>query len=118
MVLIARRLPPAGELRVFAIGLVVAASVYIAFALLSGEWLGIEAGGVVLFAAIAWLGRRAAGWLALGWATHVAWDVWLHLDRAQPVVGAWYPMACVGFDLIVAGYLLSAALPRRAVPNE
>jgi len=46
-----------------------------------------------------------AGWLAFGWVAHVGWDIWLHLDRAQPVVGVWYPLACVGFDLMVGGYL-------------
>ena len=56
-------------------------------------------------------GLRRPGWLALGWTAHVVWDVALHLERAQPVVGAWYPLACIGFDLIVAGYLLNAAVP-------
>ena len=62
---------------------------------------------MVLFSLVAWLGVRGAlWWLALGWAAHVAWDVGLHLDRSQALVPAWYPLFCVGFDLIVAGFIL------------
>jgi hypothetical protein len=109
------------ELRVLAVGLFVAASLYIGFALRSGDgrWLLIEAGGAALFGAIAWVGLRAAGWVAIGWVAHMAWDVWLHLDRPQPVVGTWYPLSCVGFDLIVAGYVLRAALsPAGPTPDQ
>jgi hypothetical protein len=110
--LLARMLVPAGELRLLALGLLVAALIYVGLALPSADWrwLGLEATGVIVFGGLAWLGRRAAGWLALGWMTHVGWDVGLHLDRPQPVVGAWYPLSCIGFDLIVAGFLLSEAI--------
>jgi hypothetical protein len=92
--------------------------VYVGFALPSADprWLLIEAAGVALFGTVAWLGRAAPWWLALGWAAHVAWDVGLHLDRAQPLVGAWYPLLCVGFDLVVAGVLVRAA-PVRTGPS-
>jgi len=97
----------AGERRLLALGLVVAALIYVGLALSAdSRWLAVEAIGVVMFGGLAWLGRRAEGWLALGWAAHVAWDVGLHLDRAQPVVGDWYPLACVGFDLVIAGFVL------------
>jgi hypothetical protein len=109
----ARRLGGDGELRVFALGLAVAALIYVGLALpgAAGRWLVVETAGVAIFGGIAWLGLRRPGWLALGWTAHVVWDVALHLERAQPVVGAWYPLACIGFDLIVAGYLLNAAVP-------
>jgi hypothetical protein len=110
-VLVARRQSPAGAMRLLAIGLVVAALIYVVFALTEAgadrRWLAIEAAGVAVFAGLAWLGFRAVPWvLALGWLVHLGWDVGLHLDRAQPVVGAWYPLTCVGFDLVVAGFLL------------
>ena len=108
----ARTRKPA-ELRILALGLVVAALIYVGLALAGKgrEWLGIELAGLVLFMCLAWLGLRASRWwLAIGWMAHVGWDVGLHLDRAQPVVGAWYPLLCVGFDLVVAGFLISAAL--------
>jgi hypothetical protein len=109
----ARRLGGDSELRVFALGLAVAALIYVGLALpgAAGRWLVVETAGVAIFGGIAWLGLRRPGWLALGWTAHVVWDVALHLERAQPVVGAWYPLACIGFDLIVAGYLLNAAVP-------
>jgi hypothetical protein len=109
----ARRLGGDGELRILALGLAVAALIYVGLALPSpaGRWLVVETAGVVIFGGIAWLGLRRPGWLALGWTAHVVWDVALHLERTQPVVGAWYPLACIGFDLIVAGYLLNAAVP-------
>jgi hypothetical protein len=110
-----RRSP--GEVRLLAVGLMVAALIYVAFALAGahGRWLALEAVGLALFSGVAWLGLRVSlWWLALGWVAHVGWDVGLHLDRTQPVVGAWYPLACVGFDLVVAGYLLSLARAPRA----
>lgn len=102
----------AGELRVFGVGLVVAALIYVGLALPTGDgrWLILETAGVAIFGGVAWFGLVRPGWLAIGWMAHVIWDVGLHLDRAQSVVGTWYPLACIGFDLIVAGYLLSAAL--------
>ena len=110
--LLARRQGDTGELRLLALGLVVTALIYVGLALAAtdGRWLVVEAAGLALFAGLAWLGVQSARWwLALGWAAHVGWDVGLHLDRAQPLVGAWYPLFCVGFDLIVAGFLLSGA---------
>jgi hypothetical protein len=107
----------AGEVRLLALGLVVAAGIYVALALARAEdrWLAVEAVGLAVFAGLASLGLRVSlWWLALGWVAHVAWDVGLHLDREQPVIRAWYPLLCVGFDLVVAGFLLSRATTRRA----
>jgi uncharacterized membrane protein AbrB (regulator of aidB expression) len=101
-----------GEVHLLALGLVVAALSYVALALAGadGRWLALEVIGLALFAGLAWLGVRVSlWWLALGWVAHVGWDIGLHLDRTQPVVGGWYPLACVGFDLVVAGFLLSVA---------
>ena len=106
-----------GETRLLALGLVVAALIYVAFALFGadGRWLALEVIGLALFAGVAWLGLHASlWWLALGWVAHVGWDVGLHLDRTQPLVGPWYPLACVGFDLVVAGFLLSVARTARS----
>lgn len=103
----------AAEVRVLTLGLVVTALIYVGLALAGDnrQWLMTELLGVGLFGSLAWLGLRASlWWLALGWVGHVAWDVGLHLDRAQPLVGAWYPLFCIGFDLVVAGYLVNPAL--------
>ena len=96
---------PRGEIRVYAVGLVVAAVVYVVLAALGGSirWVGIETLGVLAFALIAALGLGVAPvWLAFGWAVHAIWDVALHLVTHSGVVGTWYPIACVPFDLIVA----------------
>jgi hypothetical protein len=113
LVLYARTRSDVTERRILAFGLLVAAAIYVGLALANAgwRWLLIEGTGVAAFGTVAWLGLRSAAWLAVGWLAHVGWDVGLHLDRAQPVVGRWYPLVCVGFDLVVAGVLISAALP-------
>jgi hypothetical protein len=81
-VYLARRWEPATALRVYAIGLVATASVYVALALAgraSTRWVAIEALGVALYGGAAWLGlRRWLPALALGWAAHVVWDLAFH----------------------------------------
>jgi hypothetical protein len=121
LVLMARRSGRVGEVRVLAIGLVVTAFIYVALALpeTNRSWLVLETGGLAIFGVLASLGARVSpGWLTLGWVGHVAWDVGLHLDRAESLVDPWYPLFCVGFDLIVAGYLLSLTLPRLRASGE
>ena len=56
----------------YAIGLLVAAVIYVGFASYPAEgrpWLYVELGGVALYGGAAWLGVRHSGWwLAIGWA--------------------------------------------------
>lgn len=106
----------AGRLRnrraVFGIGLTVAAAIYVAFAIAGGtprEML-TEVGGVALFGVIAVLGiRRSPYFLALGWAAHVSWDLLLHPVGQSSYAPWWYPVVCIGFDLVVAGTVLESA---------
>jgi hypothetical protein len=102
---------------VLVVGLLVTALIYVGFALAAEDRnrsLAVEAFGVLLFGLLAWLGlRRSLWWLSIGWLGHVAWDVGLHLDRTLAAVPAWYPLFCVGFDLVVAGYLLGPASQSR-----
>jgi len=110
---LAARRTPLGELRLLAFGLVSAAVIYLGLALVNGDarWVALEAAGVAGFGLVAWLGVRVSPWmLVLGWTAHVFWDVAIHVDQPQALVGAWYPLGCVGFDLIVAGALLGPAL--------
>jgi uncharacterized protein DUF6010 len=108
----ARRWGGDGELRTFGLGLLVAALIYVGLALptADGRWVALEAAGVAIYGGIAWLGLRRPTALAVGWMAHVVWDVALHLGRTQPIVGPWYPIACVGFDLVVGGFLLAGAV--------
>lgn len=119
-----RRLAPRGEFRVYAAGLVVAALVYVVFAVAGGApgaWLAVEFGGLVAFTFFALAGlRRSPLPLALGWAAHALWDLLLHADAVTHAGGAdahfvpdWYRLLCAGFDFALAAYL--AARTRTAV---
>jgi hypothetical protein len=119
--LAARSRTRTGEVRLLALGLVVAALIYVGLALLDADrrWLALEAVGLGVFGLLAWVGvRTSLWWLVLGWLAHVGWDVGLHLDRPQAFVAAWYPLTCVGFDLVVAGFLLGPATAERAPRAE
>ena len=111
LIYLARTYPAKGERRVYAVGLVVAAFIYVVFGIVGGasvRWLTIESIGVLIYGVAAWVGLR--GWpslLALGWIAHVAWDVLLHVSGAgAEYTPPWYPWLCVSFDLVVAGATL------------
>ncbi|MDQ4119995.1 MAG: DUF6010 family protein [Acidobacteriota bacterium] len=113
LIYLAHTRPPKGERRVYAIGLVVAALIYVGFGVIGGanaRWLMIEIVGVLIYGVAAWIGLR--GWtsfLALGWMAHVAWDVLLHLSGAgSEYTPDWYPWLCVSFDSVVAGAILKS----------
>jgi hypothetical protein len=110
---LARTYPPGRERRVYAVGLVVAALIYVGFGVMGGagaRWLALETLGVLLFGATAWGGLRGRPWLlAVGWAAHVAWDAPLHLSGAGSVyTPLWYPWLCLSFDLVMAGAALAS----------
>jgi hypothetical protein len=107
-ILFARTRGPQRESLIYSIGLIVAALFYVAFSFTGAttQWLIIELIGLLVFTLIAVLGLKVSLWfLVIGWASHVAWDILLHLVRGQPFVPDWYPVACISFDLIVAGYI-------------
>lgn len=104
-----RQRSPRGERLQWAVGLWVAAWIYVGFAVLGQSgwgWLGIELVGVALYGVLAWTGRSRSAWLAAGWALHVLWDVFLHGGHGTAFVPGWYPPACLGFDVAVAAYWL------------
>lgn len=116
---LARTYPPRRERRVYAVGLVIAALLYVAFGVVGGAgawWLALESLGVLLYGAAAWGGLRGRHrLLALGWAAHVAWDVALHLSGAgAEYTPRWYPWLCVSFDLVMAGAVLTSSGRRAA----
>ena len=97
--------------RLFAIGLVITAFVYVVFAMFGGtrDALLIELGGAVIFVIVTALGLRySIYFLAFGWAAHVAWDLLLHPIGVSSYAPWWYPVACVGFDLVVAGAVVGS----------
>ncbi len=113
VILLTRRLETARAHRIYAIGLVVAAVVYVAFALAGradARWIAFEVAGVALYGLVAWLGWRSPAVLALGWATHTIWDLALHLaGSGGAFTPDWYPWLCLGFDLAIAGDVMARA---------
>jgi len=107
-ILLARKLAPRGELRLYALGLITAAFIYVAFLARGASltWLALELTGLVLFTLAALAGLKISHWiLAAGWAAHAAWDVGLHKLFETTFVPDWYPLVCGGFDLLLAGYI-------------
>ncbi len=107
----------------YAVGLVMAALIYVGFSIADFNlaWVGIELVGLLIFSVIVFFAFKYSPYvLALGWAAHAVWDVTLHNAKATPFVPRWYPMVCIGFDLAIAVYLLvrvsrwPAALPQSA----
>lgn len=93
-----------GQKNFYAAGLIIAALIYVGFGMRadSYETALAEMLGVLLYLPFAVLGVLFSGWLlSLGWALHALWDVLLH-DRSTAFVPHWYPMFCLGFDLLLA----------------
>lgn len=96
-----------GEKIIYAVGLVCAALIYVGFGLFSNStnWVIIELAGLPVYGAFAWLGLKRSGWfLAVGWIMHVFWDALLH-GSSTAFVPNWYIGLCIGFDLVVGGYI-------------
>ena len=105
----ARRRGPHTETIVCAVGLLVAALIYVCFAVARGAGrpdLFLELGGVLLFGLVAVPFRRSPLLVGAGWIAHVGWDVGLHGGGLRSFVPAPYPLVCVGFDLLIAAYLI------------
>ena len=111
LIALARRFSWKAEKRFWAFGLVIAAIIYILFALRSGiqtNWLVIEGAGILLFGSFAILGlRKHPAWIGIGWMSHSLWDYLLHHHFAAPAfVPDGYAMACLSFDIVVGLYIL------------
>jgi hypothetical protein len=107
-IVVARTLKPERELRLYAVGLVIAALIYVGFTAQGATpaWLVLELAGLLVFTLLAWLGLKISALiLAFAWAAHVAWDLALHKLLDVAFVPDWYPVVCVGFDLLLAGYI-------------
>ncbi|MEM7110957.1 MAG: DUF6010 family protein [Chloroflexota bacterium] len=108
------------EKRLLAMGLVLAALVYVAFLGIFGgttTWFWIELGGVLVYSFVAWLGWRFHTlWLAVGWGLHPIWDAALHLFvGGADFVPEWYVWACISFDIVVAAYIVMQVRQRKLV---
>ncbi len=93
--------------------LLVAALVYIVFAVRAGEgtfWVVGELVGVGSYGTMGLLGLRGSPWwLAAGWAAHPIWDVALHyFGPGGSFAPVGYTITCLSFDLLVAAYVAVA----------
>lgn len=92
---------------IYGVGLIIAALIYVGFGFFSDSisWKLIELAGVPVYAIFAWFGVKKSGWfLAVGWVLHTAWDALLH-DYSTVFVPHWYIGFCIGFDLLLGGYI-------------
>ncbi|OUS04697.1 hypothetical protein A9Q90_07290 [Gammaproteobacteria bacterium 54_18_T64] len=107
---LANKLSFNGMQQVLGLSLVVAAALYIGFAFMGGSasWLAVEIIGLPIYGTFYYLSCKYTGvWLSVGWLLHPLWDVLLHLNvTGGHGVPAWYPLACVSFDVTVAIYIL------------
>ena len=104
-----RRFAVAARYHLLAAGLSIASLVYVVFALISLNtiWITVEVVGLLLFLMFVWLAYQYSFWfVALGWLLHIVWDVGIHGMETAPYVPQWYAWLCVGFDGIVACYLM------------
>jgi hypothetical protein len=96
-----------GEKFSYALGLAIAAAIYVGFGVFSNstDWILTEFVGLLIYVPFAILGVRFSGWfLSFGWLLHVGWDILLHGSHLD-FVPSWYPMVCLGFDILLAVYI-------------
>jgi len=108
IIFVVRKAFPFKDHAFWRVGLIIAALIYVVFVLISGTTthLPMEIGGVVIYSVFAWLSKKyTLHWLAAGWALHMCWDVFLHSAQSTPYVPAGYAVACIGFDIAIAGYI-------------
>lgn len=109
LILLTKNMDPQKMALVWIRGLLIAAIVYVVFALVAQDfrWLKIELLGVIIYGLFAWLAlKKSILFLSLGWGLHVLWDLLLHPNGHPGYVPSWYPGACLGFDIVIAGYFL------------
>lgn len=97
------------EVKSWGIALTIAGLVYVAFALnvLMGEWILIEIVATLFCILFYYIGiKHSSYFIAIGWGAHVFWDYYIHMKLDPGYAPDWYPHFCIGFDLLVAAYLI------------
>ena len=74
---------------------------------LGREIAGLVASGAILSAATRATPTQARNVVAAGWAAHAAFDM-VHDSGSDSLIPSWYPAMCAGYDLAVAGRLVTA----------
>lgn len=106
-----------------AVELVLAGLAYIRFVMQTGQgplWLGLEVLGLVLYGLIGRRGVRGSPWwLVAGWALHPVWDIALHFfGPGRAFAPESYTVACLTWDLMIAGLLAFAILRRKPIADQ
>jgi hypothetical protein len=106
--------PPKQRAMILAGGLVVAAAIYpIARrnrklgAPMAREIAGLVASGAIVTTAAQSTHKKARNVVATGWAAHAVFDM-VHDGGGDSLIPSWYPAMCAGYDLAVAGRLVTA----------
>jgi hypothetical protein len=71
------------------------------------EVAGLVTAGAVASMAAQERSTRTRNLVAAGWAAHAAFDM-LHDAGRDSAIPSWYPAMCAGYDLAVAGRLVTA----------
>lgn len=105
------QIKPEQTLNFLAVGLIIAAFIYVGFAFIFGAtptWVLIEIAGIGVYSSFASLGLwYSTRWLLLGWLAHPMWDLGLHVTgHSATFTPIGYVLACVSFDLVVAVFIL------------
>ncbi|BCF81629.1 hypothetical protein RQCS_11740 [Rhodococcus qingshengii] len=116
----AQKWMPRSRTPTYAVGLMVAATVYpvarqgrkVDASIRTREWSAAAATGAVLIGGLVLPPSAARRLVAAGWALHPIFDL-LHERGSDSRLPDWYPALCAGYDLGVAGIL--AAEPRNFV---
>lgn len=112
----------AGRLKVWAQGLVIAALIYVVFALAGGHWGWVlyELIAVVVCFVFVYLGlNHSIYWLSIGWGIHPIWDIYVHLiGPASHVAPSWYAVLCLSFDVFVATHIIRYQISTSKQPES
>ncbi|WP_206602933.1 DUF6010 family protein [Leptolyngbya ohadii] len=103
------------ESQILAVGLVIAALLYLGFAVFgtaNSAWIFVEAAGIGIYSLFAMWGLYySRWWLMVGWLLHPVWDLWLHFfEQGASFTPAWYALGCMSFDLLIAAYIFGVQL--------
>ena len=110
LLLFARQRSAVFQQQLFTRCLLIAALMYVAFALIWGDnqWVVYEIIGVVIYGLFVRFSQSISGYLlALGWLLHPLWDAGLHLSGPGAAIAPqWYVYACISFDIVVGLFIV------------
>ncbi len=107
-ILVIQAFPSNIHYKIYAVALIIAASIYVGFSFVSQNtiWILTEIIGIILFSIIAFMGIKLSPWfLAMGWLIHPVWDLLIDNHSLTIFVPQWYPTVCIGYDIAIALYI-------------